>query len=120
MPPAFKALATADSAEFEKLVQKLWNFKLKIEDSHLRVFAYRNYPDIEKIQDAINNSNKKANKKDLYIYVLANRKLNNNMQSPAEIEVFKWSDQGIEETITDSKGQPVKLKRHILPLEKTG
>lgn len=51
------------------------NFKLKIGDGHLRVFAGRNPP----------NS-------DLFIYVFTNRKLINNMQSGLEFEVFKWVD----------------------------
>jgi hypothetical protein len=32
------------------------------------------------------------NSKELFIYVLTNRRLINNMQSTVEIEVWKWTD----------------------------
>ena len=94
-------------------MSKIRQFKLKIEDSHLRVFAHRNPPAMTEIKTALGSGPSKEAKKeddwkkwlgllkgvkenDLYIYVLTNRKLNNNMQSPLEVEVFKWSDQGVE------------------------
>jgi hypothetical protein len=58
------------------------DFKLKIEDGHLRVFAGRTPNSC---------GNKQVNlKDDLFIYVFTNRKLTNNLQSGLEVEVFKW------------------------------
>lgn len=116
------------------MMSKIRQFKLKIEDSHLRVFAHRNPPAMVDIKTALGSGLSKEKKEDdwkkwlgllkgvkendLYIYVLTNRKLNNNMQSPIEVEVFKWSDQGVE--TKDAYGKAVAFKRHIVELENVG
>lgn len=68
----------------KKVLDIVSKFKLKIEDSHLRVFAGRNPPS-----------------SDLFIYMFTNIKLINNMQSATEVEVFKWVEKGGKCEIAD-------------------
>jgi hypothetical protein len=92
LPDSVKYLA---EEERQKVIKKMAEFKLKISDDHLRVFAYRNPKKDEELEKAL--ALKSANKQplqlnDLYIYTLSNRKLANNMQSPVEVEVFRWDE----------------------------
>lgn len=60
-------------------------FRLKVDDDHLRVFAWRNPPVLGSERDA-------SRRDDLFIYMFTNRKLINNMQSTLEVEILRWND----------------------------
>lgn len=92
-PTLFEKLSDEES---KTVINKMKNFKLKLHDDHLRVFAYRTPIKLEdakkKLDVKVTAAELQLN--DLYIYMLTNRRLPNNMQSTVEVEIFKWNDQG--------------------------